>query len=116
MVESEGVRLTEHQRSWLERIRACEASGMTMSAYAAEQGLSVRSLYDARKVLKRKGVLCSGDRPVRFQRVQRARVVSAEGHDMSWRIALPNGVTVSFAGAVDGGSLSLILNTVAALG
>ena len=113
MLESEGVRLTAHQRTWLERIRACEASGMTMSAYATEHGLDTRTMYGARKVLKRKGVLSGGDQTVRFRR---ARVVSAEGHDMSWRIALPNGITVSFSGAVDSGSLSLVLNTVAALG
>jgi hypothetical protein len=113
MVEAKGERLTEHQRTWLERIRACDASGMTMSAYAAEHGLDARTMYGAKKALKRKGVLSGGDQLVRFQR---ARIVSADGQDMSWRVELPNGVAVSFAGAVDGGSLSLVLNTVAYLG
>ncbi len=113
MVEAEGVRLTAHQRTWLERIRSCEASGMTMSAYAAEHGWDARTMYGARKVLKRKGVLSGGDHQVRFQR---ARIVSAEGREMSWRIELPNGVTVAFCGVVDGGSLSTVLTTVASLG
>lgn len=113
MVEAQGVRLTEHQRRWLERIRACEASGMTISAYAAEHGWDVRAMYGARKVLKRKGVLGGGARPVRFQR---ARIVAPEGGEMSWRIALPNGVAVSFSGPVDAGSLSAVLSAVVCLG
>ena len=67
MAEAEGVRLTEHQRSWLERIRACDASGMTMAAYAAEHGLDARTMYGARKVLKRKGLLPGGDHAVRSE-------------------------------------------------
>ena len=86
---------------------------MTMAAYAAEHGLDARTMYGASKVLKRKGLLPGGDHAVRFRR---ARVVSADDHDMSWRVVLPNGVTVSFAGAVDGGCLSLVLNTAAAVG
>ncbi|MFQ5634804.1 MAG: hypothetical protein ACE5G3_05695 [Gammaproteobacteria bacterium] len=113
MAEAEDVRLTEHQRSWLERIRACEASGMTVSAYAAEHGLNARTMYGARKVLKRKGVLPGGAQGIGFQR---ARIVVADSRDMSWRIALPNGVTVSFSGAVDTDSLSMVLHTVAHLG
>jgi hypothetical protein len=81
------------------------------SAYLAGTDPSLRC--GAKKALKRKGVLSGGDQLVRFQR---ARIVSADGQDMSWRVELPNGVAVSFAGAVDGGSLSLVLNTVAHLG
>jgi len=109
MVEAQGVRLTQHQRRWLERIRAWEASGMTISAYAAEHGWDVRAMYGARKVLKRKGVLGGGAHPVRFQR---ARIVASDGvngGEMSWRIALPNGVAVSFSGPVDAGSLSAVV-------
>jgi hypothetical protein len=113
MVETEGVQLTAHQRTWLERIQACEASGMTMSAYAAEHDLDARTMYGARKVLKRKGVLPGGDQPVRLQR---ARIASADGRDLSWRIELPNGVAVSFSGSADAGSLSAVLNTVADFG
>lgn len=109
----EEVRLTEHQRTWLERIRACEASGMTMSAYAAEHGLDARTMYGARKVLKGKGVLLDSGQPVRFQR---ARIVAADGSDTSWRIELPNGVAVLFCGDVDAGSLSAVLSTAAAVG
>ena len=111
MDEAEGAALTEHQRYWLERIQACEASGKSITAYAAEYGFPVRAMYDARKVLVRKGVLPRTQR-TRFQRVQ-MEVVSV-GSD--WHIRLANGVSVEFSGAVDAGSLSTVLNAVARLG
>ncbi len=38
---AEEMRLTERQRYWLEHIRACEASGKSVTAYAAEHGFHV---------------------------------------------------------------------------
>jgi len=111
MDEEEGTRLTEHQRKWLGRIQACEASGMGVAAYAAEHDFPVRAMYDAKKVLVKKGVL-PRTRRSQFQRVQTAAVtVGGE-----WRIQLPNGVSVDFSGTVDAGSLSTVLNMVARLG
>lgn len=57
MEEAGEARLTEHQRKWLARVQACEASGMSVAAYAAEHGFPVRAMYDAKKVLVRIGVL-----------------------------------------------------------
>ena len=103
--------LTEHQRYWLERIQACEASGLSITAYAAEQGFPVRTMYDVKKVLVRKGVL-PRTRGRQFQRVETVAVtVGGE-----WRIQLPNGVSVDFSGTVEAGSLSTVLTTVAGLG
>jgi hypothetical protein len=110
MVESEGSVLTEHQRKWLGRLRACEAAGKSFTEYASEHGFPVRALYDAKKTLVNKGVLPRTQQK-RFQRVQ-TETVSA---DTKWRIQLPNGVSVEFCGAVDGGSLSSVLTTVARL-
>jgi hypothetical protein len=107
MVESS---LTEHQRKWLGRLQACEASGKRFTEYAAEHGFPVRALYDAKKILVKKGVL-PRTRQSRFQRVQTA----TESADTKWRIQLPNGVSVAFSGTVDGGSLSTVLTTVACL-
>ena len=111
MEEVTGTRLTAHQRRWLERIQACEASGKSVAAYASEHGFPVRAMYDAKKTLVRKGVL-PGTRRTRFQRVARQSVRA--GGD--WRIQLPNGVAVDFSGTVDAGSLSTVLNTVVLLG
>lgn len=102
--------LTEHQLYWLERIQACEAQGLNISAYAAEHGFPVRAVYDAKKVLVRKGVF-TRTQGVRFQRAQ----TTAVGSDSEWRIRLPNGVAVDFPGPVDAGILSTVLKTVASL-
>ena len=110
MVEMERAELTERQRYWLEQIKACEASGMSASAYAAEQGFHVGGMYAGKKSLIKKGVLPQ-TAGVRFQRVQPA-VVSV---DSEWRIRLPNGFSVDFSGAVDAGTLSTVLSTVVRL-
>ena len=108
---AEGTRLTAHQRHWLEQIQACEASGQSVAAYASAQGYPVRAMYDAKKVLVRKGVLPRTHR-ARFQRVQ-TEAVTIGGE---WRIQLPNGVSVDFSGTIDAGALSMVLNTAARLG
>jgi len=107
MVESAGSSLTAHQRKWLQRLQACEASGKSFTEYAAGHGFPVRALYDAKKTLVNKGVLPRTQQK-RFQRVQRI----TESADTKWRIQLPNGVSVEFSGTVDGDSLSSVLNTV----
>lgn len=107
---AEAARLTEHQRKWLRRLQACEASGKRFSVYASEQGFPVRALYDAKKTLVNKGVLPRTQQK-RFQRVQTV----PEAADTQWRIRLPNGVSVEFSGAVDDGSLATVLSTVAGL-
>ena len=108
---SAGTALTEHQRNWLGRLQACEASGKSFTAYAAEHGFPVRALYAAKKTLVKKGVLPRTQQK-RFQRVQ----TTTETTDTKWRIQLPNGVSVEFSSNVDGGSLSTVLSTVVRLG
>ena len=110
MMDEKEQALTEHQRYWLERIQACEASGKSITAYAAEQGFEARAMYDAKKVLVRKGVLPRTQR-ARFQRVQTEAVTVGS----EWHIQLPNGVAVDFSGTVDAGTLSTVLNTAAGL-
>ena len=110
MSKSEDVVLTPHQRYWLERIKACEASGKSVTAYAAEHGFRVRTMYDAKKLLLRKGVL-PRTHQARFQRVQLKPATA----DTEWRVRLANGVSVEFSGSIDAASLSTVLSTVASL-
>jgi hypothetical protein len=111
MNEAEGVSLTEHQRYWLKHIRACEASGKRITAYATEHGLGVRAMYDGKRALVKKGVLPR----THVTRFQRARVVDPVVSS-EWRIQLPNGVAVAFVGSVDAGALATVLNAAVALG
>ena len=106
-----GQGLTDRQRYWLEQIKACEATGKSVAAYSAEHGIEARSMYGAKKVLVKKGVLPRTQGGVRFQ-----RAATAISSDSEWRIRLPNGVSVDFSGPVDAGSLSTVLNTVAGRG
>ena len=111
MNKSPEISLTEHQRYWFKHVRACEASGKRITEYATENGLGVRAMYDGKRALVKKGVL-PRTHTTRFQRTRVVDpVVSSE-----WRIQLPNGVSVTFAGSVDAGTLAAILNTAAALG
>jgi len=102
--------LTDRQRYWLEHIQTCEASGMSMSEYAASQGVAVRAMYSGRKTLIKKGVLPTA-KPPRFQRLQ----VMEPPMNNQWRIGLPNGVSVVFTGEVDARSLSTVLNVSATI-
>ena len=97
---AEEMRLTDRQRYWLEHIRSCEASGKSVTAYAAEHGFHVGAMYAGKKALVRKGAL-PGTQRSQFQRVQTAASATV---DNKWRIHLPNGVSVDFSGSVDGGS------------
>jgi len=110
MDKAEGVELTERQRYWLEQVKACEAAGMSSSAYAAAQGFNVGGMYAGKKSLIRKGVLAP-TRGARFQRVQTAVATN----DQKWSIRLGNGVLVNFSGTIDSGSLSTVLTTAAHL-
>lgn len=111
MEESKNLSLTDRQRYWLEHIRICEASGKSIAEYAAEQGLAARAMYGGKKALVKKGVLPRA-RPNRFQRAQVIEAVTSR----EWRVDLPNGVSVTFSGMVDAGTLTTVLTTAAALG
>jgi hypothetical protein len=111
MDDSQGVSLTEHQRRWLEHLRACEASGKGIAAYASEHGIDAKAMYAGKKVLVKKGVLPRTHRRRRFQRAQLKDPVAGS----AWRIQLPNGLSVAFSGAVDARTLSTVLTTAAAL-
>ena len=102
--------LTERQRYWLEHIQACESSGKSMAEYAASQDIAVRAMYGGKKTLVKKGVLPVAQ-ATRFQRVQ----VMEAAVNNQWRIGLPNGVSVAFAGEVDDRSLNTVLSISASI-
>lgn len=110
MDHSPNSQLTTRQRYWLNHLQACEASGKGIAAYAREHGIKDKSLYASKKALISKGLLPPAG--VQFQRVQMANPVAAS----EWRIQLPNGVSVSFTGVVDGVALASVLNAAAVIG
>ena len=55
--KSAEARLSPTLRKGLAHIRSCEKSGETLKSYAERRGLSVRSLYDAKKKLRVHGIV-----------------------------------------------------------
>ena len=95
---------TERDRYWLDHEAAVEASGQTAKAYAAEQGLSLHALYQARKRLRTLGFLppCR-PRAVRpkakapaFSKVE---ILAPRRSGADFRLGLPNGLTFEWSGA-----------------
>ena len=109
-MDTQEISLTEHQRHWLEHLRACEASGKGIAAYASEHGIDAKAMYAGKKVLVKKGVL-PRTRESCFQRAQ----VKGPVVGNAWRIQLPNGLSVAFSGTVDARTLSTVLTTAAAV-
>jgi len=91
-------------RRHLDVIRDCERSGEPMKRYAARKGLSIHTLYQAKKVLRKKGVLGlpsvapakrrmarAAEKPaLRF--VQAVRRSEEPEMGLRWRVHLPGGV------------------------
>jgi hypothetical protein len=94
-------RLSPTLRKGLAHIRSCEKSGETLKSYAERKGLSVRSLYDAKKKLRVRGIVAPHGKPpaapATSRRSQPPRFIEAvrradarEGA-VSWRVRFPSG-------------------------
>ena len=101
--------LTRRQQFWVEHLRQCAERGQSLSAYAAEHGLQVGGLYEAKSRLRRRGLWPAPG--VQFIRVQPTRAASTPPLPTMYRISLPNGVVVETAG----GELSAIMAAAAQL-
>ncbi len=110
--------LTPGQHEWLQHLRAAARSGETIKEYAARRGLSVQSLYQAGKRLRRLGVIeprtpRRRKAPVsRFVRVEPATARRETG--ASWRIRLPSGVIFECSAPLAHGDLLSLLAALAA--
>ncbi len=102
--------LTKRQQYWLGKIEEWKVSGQSISAYSRDQGFSAQAMYAGKKELVKKGVLPRSQKP-RFQRV----AVTNKVTDNAWRIQLPNGLSVSFTGAVNATELTTVLSAVASI-
>lgn len=92
------VSLTETQQYWLEHIRACSKSGLTMKAYAEAYALSATALYAWKKTLRRKGVIEGPrtDRPGLF-----CKAVISEHRPGRARVLLPTGIVLELDSGTD---------------
>ena len=91
--------LTPRQQFWVEHLQACAQRPQSLSAYAAEHGLNLGALYEAKSRLKRMGSLSPRLATPRFVRVQATLSPSPASIPAWCRVLLPNGVVVETAGA-----------------
>ena len=94
-------RLSPTLRKGLAHIRSCEKTGETLRSYAERKGLSVGSLYEAKKKLRVRGILAPHSkppaalaslresRPPRF--IEAVRRADAREGTVSWRVRVPGG-------------------------
>ncbi len=118
--QARGGDLTERQRKWLSHVRAAEGRGEALTAYAKRRGLSVWSLYEAKRRLREVGVIpaartenTSKARAVRFVElaVRKApAAVAATGSSL--RIQLTNGTVLEWSAAPQGESLRELVGIV----
>ena len=107
--------LTERQRHWLKHLQACERAGETIRRYSERQGLSVHSLYSARKRLR--GLGFSFGTPRRSSRVSFAKVSLREASvgPARWRVHFPNGAIVEWSAPLGGERAKELLQSIAHL-
>lgn len=101
--------MTAKQRYWLAHIKACEAIGQSLSAYAAEHRLVLKSCYRWKSRLTQMGLLAvtATTAPV-FRSVQ---IKPASINTGNYRFTLPNGIQVEIQGACDPIQLKQVLTT-----
>jgi len=130
---SKNSELTERQQYWLAHVEAGEKSGLSIVAYADAHDLKVGSLYNARHLLKEKGVWRSAETDeartepgvatgskASFQRVvvrsagkPESKPFSARvsGQDVApCRIHLPNGVMLEVMTRTDASALAAVVS------
>jgi hypothetical protein len=89
--------LSERQRAWLEHLRACRSQGLSLKAYAEQQGLNLQRFYHWHRRLKRLGLVAT-DTPVSFAAV---RVSASRGVTGTQRLHFPNGLMLEWDGSAD---------------
>jgi hypothetical protein len=105
------VKLTERQRHWLKHIRAAERKDEPLTVYAEQQGLSVSSLYEAKRHLREAGVIAAASGTKKQKQVVpefvsvsvREPVPSVSGTAL--RIRLSSGAMLEWSDAPQGEAL-----------
>ena len=104
------ARLTEKQQYWLAHIQQAKREQLSFSAYAQQQGLDLKSLYNAHWALRKKGCL---DLPVSTADFVKVRRPTTLVSDTVLSMILPNGIRVEIP--VRGDALLGLLKQVSGL-
>ena len=93
-------KLTEKQQAWLGHIRNLETSGLSAPVYCQQQGLSLAGLYNARLILRRKGLLPTADSDSTSPFVPVTVVDRSTLSLPACRVVTPCGLTLEFTEAL----------------
>lgn len=112
--------LTDRQRSWLRHVRRAEGRGEALTEYAKRHGLKVSSLYEAKRRLRRSGLLPPAEE-TSSRKVSRRRFVAlavrrepaAVETRGGFRIQLPNGTVLEWSEAPAAEKLRELLGALA---
>lgn len=110
--------LTDRQRSWLQHLKKCSASGMDRRGYAEAYGLNYSTFEKMRHRLGRLGVWNEPDgksAPVTAPLFQKVPVSVPALRSGSVRVIFPNGVEVHVADGLDVAALKEVLSLAATL-
>jgi hypothetical protein len=110
----------ERERFWRRHLLAAEAKGGTLTEYAAARGLKVGSLYEWRRILRRRGLL--GEFATDSTAAAFVPVITSPAQAAAQAPALPgctvrlrNGVQLEFTGELPPAMLAEILGAASAL-
>jgi hypothetical protein len=99
-----GVTATERDQFWLDHEAKLSGSALTAKAYAAEQGLSLHALYQARKRLRMMGLLPpaevrqSGKKSAKSVSFAKVELHPPRQSPAELRLSLPNGYVLEWSG------------------
>ena len=106
--------LSERQRHWLRHLRAAEAKGEPLKAYAKRLGLSEHSLYEAKRSLRACGLiaLAPARRKAASPGFVRVAVADPSRPSTSLRVRLPSGALLEWSEAPQGDALRELIGLV----
>ena len=101
--------LSKRQQIWMDHLRAAEARGMTLVAYAAANNLLPKDLYNWKSRFIKRGVIESSGGADDFASVRLQRATA------SCAVQFPNGARVEFTAPLSAQLVELVLARAARL-
>ncbi len=93
--------LTKRQQYWLSHVKACQQQNLSVKEYAEQEGLELRTLYQAKSQLVKAGIF-PGKKKSKFQKVT---IKAMPAHCI---ITLPNGIRLEWPTNSNVHSLTLL--------
>ena len=103
--------ITERQQFWLDHLKAADDQGMTLVAYAKDNDLKVKDLYQWKTSLTRRGFWAASTVTKSADFV----AVKTKSPSTLCSLVLPNGIRLEFQGALSSDLIKTMVNTASQL-